>query len=125
MSASEAGRPIGAGKGRDQRPPRGSRSARRWCRRRPGPAGAGGLRALAAQGAGGGAGARAANRRRGVGWGAAGVPSDERQADRGQVTVAGQRAAAMATVMAATAAERAVLVSGAGEVGRGAVGPGD
>lgn len=67
------------------------------------------MRALAAQGAGGGAGARAANRRRGVGWGAAGVPSDERQADRGQVTVAGQRAAAMATVMAATAAERAVL----------------
>ncbi|KAJ8786615.1 hypothetical protein J1605_006104 [Eschrichtius robustus] len=57
--------------------------------------------------AGGGAGARAANRRRG-GWAWA-RRRTERGADGGPVMVAGQRAAAMATVMAATAAERAVL----------------
>lgn len=40
------------------------------------------------------------------------------------MTVAGQRAAVMATVMAATAAERAVLVRLAGGVGRGLAVPG-
>ncbi|XP_027383605.1 protein rogdi homolog [Bos indicus x Bos taurus] len=66
-----------------------------------GRAGGGRSAALAALRAGGVAGARAANRRRG--W--ARAPP----ADRAPATVAGQRAAAMATVMAATAAERAVL----------------
>ena len=78
-----------------------------------GRAGGGRSAALAALRAGGVAGARAANRRRG--W--ARAPP----ADRAPATVAGQRAAAMATVMAATAAERAVLVRRAGRPGREAV----
>uniref|UniRef100_A0A4W2HFU8 Protein rogdi homolog n=1 Tax=Bos indicus x Bos taurus TaxID=30522 RepID=A0A4W2HFU8_BOBOX len=81
-----------------------------------GRAGGGRSAALAALRAGGVAGARAANRRRG--W--ARAPP----ADRAPATVAGQRAAAMATVMAATAAERAVLVRRAGRAGPGREGGG-
>jgi len=84
--------------------------------RSSGRAGGGRSAALAALRAGGVAGARAANRRRG--W--ARAPP----ADRAPATVAGQRAAAMATVMAATAAERAVLVRRAGRAGPGRAGPG-
>lgn len=74
-------------------------------------AGVGRSPALSGLRAGGVAGARAANRRRG--W--ARTPP----ADRAPGTVAGQRATAMATVMAATAAERAVLVRRAGRAGPG------